>query len=99
MGTTSKWKNFLGFQNEGFKNSQNFHGDYIKMEKLLGIPKWGAQKFSKFSWGLHQNGRTSWDSKMGGLKNFKIFMGTISKWKNLSGFQNGSSKILNFFKL
>jgi hypothetical protein len=29
------------------------------MEKLLGIPKLGVQKFSKFSWGLHQNGKTS----------------------------------------
>jgi hypothetical protein len=44
MGTTLKWKYFLGFQNAGFKNSQKFHGDYIKMEKLFGIPKWGVQK-------------------------------------------------------
>jgi hypothetical protein len=49
MGTTLKWKYFLGFQNARFKNSQKFHGDYIKMEKLFGIPKWGVQKFSKFS--------------------------------------------------
>jgi hypothetical protein len=48
MGTTLKWKYFLGFQNVGFKNSQNFHGDYIKMEKLLGIPKWGVEKSQSF---------------------------------------------------
>jgi hypothetical protein len=40
MGIASKWKNFLGFQNGGFKNPQIFLGDYIKMEKLIGIPKW-----------------------------------------------------------